>query len=320
MHQTIFVGIDVSKARLDVHLLPIDSAVSVDNTTEGIARLLQTLSPLVELPEHALVVIEATGRLHVAVVAALATQGYGVAVVNPRQTRDFARAMGKLAKTDQLDAAVLALFAERVRPVVQPLATPELERFKQIVARRGQLLEMIIAEKNRLGSTPPMLCQALEEHIRWMYRQVQKLDQDLDQQVRSSPLWQARSAVLQSFTGIGPILSRQLLATLPELGDTTGKRASALAGVAPLNCDSGQHRGRRSTWGGRAPARSALFMAAMTAVQHNPVIRIYYQRLLAAGKPPMVAMVAVMHKIVVILNAMLRTMTPWNPELALPTN
>ena len=313
---SFFVGIDVSKAHLDLHLLPSTMSLRCDNTPAGITELLEHLGSMIPSADEALVVVEATSRYHLGVVAELAAQGYGVAVINPRQVREFARATGKLAKTDQLDAAVLALFAERIRPAVRPLPEPEIEQFGVLLTRRRQLLEMIVAEKNRLGTAPRQLHKSITEHIEWLDRQLKKIDQDLDEQIRSTPMWQTRYDLLRSFTGIGAIIARQLLIEMPELGYLSSKQIAALAGVAPLNCDSGSRRGQRSTWGGRAPVRTALFMAAMTSVRYNPVLREYYQRLRNAGKQPMVAMVAVMRKILVIVNAMLAHSTTWNPEFA----
>jgi len=321
MHQDVafFIGIDVSKAQLDVHVLPENTRLSVSNQPAGIAELLRQLQQLNCPAEQTLVVIEPTSQLHIGVVAELAANGYAVAVVNPRQTRDFARSSGKLAKTDRIDAAMLALFAERMRPPVRALPTAEMERFGAILARRRQLLEMIVAEKNRLETTPKPLQRSLRDHIHWLDRQIIKLDEDLDQQIRSTPIWLHRYTLLQSFSGIGAIIARQLLVELPELGYLSSKQIAALAGVAPINRDSGTYRGQRTTSGGRAAARTALFMAAMTSVRHNPVLRQYYLRLRAAGKRPMVAMVAVMRKILVIINAMLKSSTPWNPEFASTT-
>lgn len=310
-----FLGIDVCKAQLDLHLLPVEQSLSVSNTSEGITTLLENLSPLCS-SQTTLVVIEATSRLHLPVVAALATAGYAVAVVNPRQTREFARATGKLAKTDAIDAAMLALFAERIRPQVRPLPSPEAEHLALLSTRRRQLIEMIVAEKNRLTTTPKPLERGIKDHIRWLECRVKKVDDDLDAMIRSSDLWRAKDDLLQSFQGIGPIIARTLVIELPELGELSNKQLAALVGIAPLNRDSGAHRGKRSIWGGRAVVRTALFMAAMTAVRHNPVIRTFYKRLREAGKAPKVALVAVMRKILTILNAMLKSSTPWDPLFA----
>lgn len=310
-----FVGIDVCKARLDLHLRPAQQSLSVSNDAAGIAVLLRELQHGCSAAST-LVVIEATSRLHLPVVAALATAGYAVAVVNPRQTREFARACGTLAKTDELDAAVLALFAERIRPQVRPLPSQQAEELDALSTRRRQLIEMIVAEKNRLSSAGKPLHRSINEHIRWLQRRLKQLDDDLDTIIRSSDAWRAKDDLLQSFQGIGPVIARTLVIELPELGQLSEKQLAALAGVAPLNRDSGSYRGKRSIWGGRAAVRTALFMAAMTSVRHNPVIRLFYQRLRAAGKPPKVALVAVMRKILTILNAMLKSSTPWNPDFA----
>jgi transposase len=310
-----FIGIDVCKAQLDLHLRPLDLIESFSNDATGITELLESLQKQCAA-ELTLVVIEATSRFHLPAVAALATAGYAVAVVNPRQTREFARATGKLAKSDTIDATMLSLFGERIRPEVRRLATPEAEQLDLLSTRRRQLIEMIVAEKNRLVTTPKPLQRGINEHIRWLERRVKQLDDDLDAMIKSSDLWRGKDDLLQSFQGIGPVIARTLVIELPELGALSSKQLAALVGIAPLNRDSGTHRGKRSIWGGRAVVRTALFMAAMTAVRHNPVIKAFYQRLRTAGKPPKVALVAVMRKILTILNAMLKSATPWDPLFA----
>jgi transposase len=310
-----FLGIDVCKAQLDLHLLPVEQNLSFSNTVEAITSMLEQLTTVCS-SQTTLVVIEATSRLHLPAVAALATAGYRVAVVNPRQTREFARATGRLAKTDAIDAAMLALFAERIRPQIRPLPSAEAEQLGLLSTRRRQLVEMIVAEKNRLQTTPKPLERGIKDHIRWLERRVKQVDDDLDAMIRSSDLWRGKDDLLQSFQGIGPVIARTLVIELPELGDLSSKQLAALVGVAPLNRDSGSHRGKRSICGGRSVVRAALYMAAMTAVRHNPVIRTFYQRLREAGKAPKVALVAVMRKILTILNAMLKSSTPWDPLFA----
>ena len=304
-----YAGIDVSKARLDVALLPSGESFVVSNDEEGFDELLGRLKG----PHPILVVLEASGGLERPVAAALATAGIPVAVLNPRQTRDFARAMGRLAKTDRLDAKVLARFAEAVRPAPRTLPDAEAREFQAILARRRQLIAMMTAEKNRLGAvTSEAVGRRIEAHIRWLEKELSHTDRDLDEAIEKSPAFKENEALLRSVPGVGPVvLCRTLLAELPELGSLSPRELSALVGVAPLNRDSGTLRGRRSVWGGRARVREALYMGALIASRHNPTIRAFYARLLAAGKPKKVALVACMRKLLVILNAVIRDRTPW---------
>ncbi|MGH7458442.1 MAG: IS110 family transposase, partial [Longimicrobiaceae bacterium] len=308
----MFVGIDVSKARLDVALRPTGECWEVGNDGAGIS----TLETRLREASPALVVLEATGGYESAAVAALAAAGLPVVVVNPRQVRDFAKSTGQLAKTDRLDANVLALFAERVRPEPRELKSEEAQEFEALLTRRRQLIEMITAERNRRGIARPTVKPRIQKHLRWLERELGKADDDLDQTIQDSPLWRAKETLLRSVPGVGPVLSRTLIAELPELGRLSHKQIAALVGVAPLNCDSGKHKGKRFVWGGRAPVRAALFMGALVAKQHNPVIRSFYERLLARGKPKKVALVACMRKLLVILNSMLRHNTPWDLQHA----
>jgi transposase len=247
----------------------------------------------------------------------LATAGLAVAIVNPRQVRDFAKATGQLAKTDALDARVLAHFAEVVRPVPRPLPDADAQALSALLARRRQVLAMLVAEQQRLETTVPALRPRLEAHIAWLRQERDDLDVALRQQIRHSPLWREDAALLQSVPGVGPVLATTLIAELPALGHLDRQQSAALVGVAPLNCESGTWRGRRIIWGGRGQVRAALWMSTLVAVQHNPVIRAYYERLLAARKPKKVALTACMRKLLTILNALLRHRTPWQP--ALPT-
>ena len=260
-----------------------------------------------------LVVLEATGGYERAAVAALAAAQMPVVVANPRQVRDFARATGQLAKTDRIDAETLALFAERVRPTPRPLADEASAALDALLTRRRQLVGMRGAERNRLEHAPPAVARGIRTHIRWLERQLSVVDRDLDDMIHQSPVWRAKEDLLRSVPGVGPIVSRTLLGELPELGQLNRRRIAALAGVAPFACDSGTLRGRRVVWGGRASVRAALYMSALVATRWNPVIRAFYQRLLAAGKPKKVALVACMRKLLTILNVMLRTNTPWAP-------
>jgi transposase len=309
----LFAGIDVAKATLDLALRPTDTRQQLANDDAGIQALVAQLTTL----QPALVVCEATGGYEAALVAALGTVGLPVVVANPRQVRDFARATGQLAKTDALDALVLARFAEQVRPAPRPLADEETQALDALLTRRRQLLVMLTAERQRLliarGRT---VRRGLTDHIKWLERRVHELDDDLHSAVKASPLWRAKDDLLESVPGIGRVVSLTLLAALPELGQLNRKQIAALVGVAPFNCDSGTLRGRRRVYGGRAPVRAALYMGALVATRHNPVLAAFYQRLRAAGKPPKVALTAVMHKLLGILNAIARTQTPWTPALA----
>lgn len=311
-NSSVFIGIDVSKAYLDLHVRPTGAAWQVPNTDEGIARLVGQLQAL----QPDLIVLEATGGYELAVSAGLAATGLAVAVINPRQARDFGKSLGRLAKTDKIDAAILAHFGEAIRPEPRRLPDEQTQKLQATLVRRRQLLEMLVAEKNRLGVTHPSLHESLQEHIRWLEQQLEELDGQLSEQLRNSPIWRAQEQLLRSVKGVGAVTATTLLAELPELGQLNRKQIAALVGVAPFNCDSGKQRGKRAIWGGRACVRSALYMAALSASQHNPVIREFYQRLLRAGKLPKVALVACMRKLITILNAMLRSGTTWQPALA----
>jgi transposase len=263
-------------------------------------------------------VLEATGGYEVVVAAALASSQLPVVIVNPRQVRDFARATGQLAKTDRIDAQVLARFAEAIRPEYRPLPDVTTRALSALVIRRRQLQEMLTAEQNRLlgaavQDAPEPLRDQLGEHIEWLRRQLQEVDDDLKREIHSSPLWREREHLLRSIPGIGPIVSATLLSQLPELGQLDRKAIAKLVGVAPLNHDSGTFHGRRKIWGGRTPVRAALYMAALVASRHNPLIRVFYQRLLASGKPKKLALVACMHKLLLQCSAIIRANTPWSP-------
>lgn len=307
---TVFVGIDVALAELVIALRPTLvtwTCKNEDADIQGLVRRLRALSP-------SLIVLEATGGYERAVVGALATAGLPVVVANPRHVRDFARATGELAKTDHVDADILALFADRIHPEPRPLPDAATQALDALLTRRRQLLEMLTAERNRLGHAVSAVARDLRQHIHWLERRLRDLDRDLDTQIHASPVWRAKDDLLQSTPGVGPILSRTLLAALPELGRLSHKQIAALAGVAPLARDSGTWRGRRHVTGGRAPVRAALYMGALVAAQHNPHIRPFYQRLVIAGKPKKVALTACMHKLLTILNAMMRSNQAWrNP-------
>jgi len=307
----VFVGIDVSQQRLDWCVRPLNLHGSVDADEPGLANLVDRIAAW----SGALVVLEATGGLERPIVAALAEKGAAVAVVNPRQVRDFARALGQLAKTDRIDAAVLALFAERIQPEPRPWASEERQHLEALLTRRRQLIDMLTAERNRLARTrPSAVRKSLQDHIRWLQRQIQQLDRDLDDQIQASPTWKVQEDLLRSVPGVGPVLSRTLLAGLPELGRLNRKQIAALVGVAPYACDSGRVRGQRRIWGGRATVRAVLYMATLVAVRCNPVLQTFYRRLRDQGKAPKVALVAAMRKLLTCLNAMTRANAPWNPS------
>jgi transposase len=309
----IFVGADIAKDQVDVHIRPTDERLQVGRDEAGLATLVARLHPL----GPRLVVLEATGGYEIPVAAALATAGIPVALVNPRQIRDFARATGQLAKTDALDARVLARFAEVVHPPARPLPTAAAQALSELVARRRQLIEMLGAERNRhQQARDPQLQRRIATQVRWLTKALAELDADLDTTIRSSPIWCARDNLLQSIPGIGEVTAYTLLADLPELGQLDRRKIAALVGVAPLNRDSGHWRGRRTIAGGRAAVRSVLYMATLTAVRFNPVIAHFYQRLTAAGRPKKVALTAAMRKLLTILNAVLRDQRPWHPEIA----
>ena len=306
MSPLIFVGIDVSQARLDMAVRP-GASFSITHTESAIVTLVQQLRAL----SPTLIVLEATGGMEIPLTSALATAGLPVVVVNPRQVRDFAKACGHLAKTDALDAQVLAQFAEVMRPQPRPLPDAETRALAALLTRRRQLVEMLTAEKNRLLSAATPIRKRLRTHITWLERELQHTNTNLAEAIRQSPVWREKDELLQSVPGVGPVVTSTLLASLPELGILTNKQIAALVGVAPLNRDSGTLRGRRTVWGGRAQVRAVLYMSAIVAARFNPVIRAFYQRLCARGKAKKVALTACMRKLLTILNAMLKHRTPW---------
>ena len=307
-----YIGIDVAKATLDIAVLPSGESWTITNDDAGLHELVPRVLGLAPT----LVVLEATGGFESPAVAALAKAGLPVVVANPRQVRDFAKALGRLAKTDALDAAILAEFAHRVRPEPRPLPDETAQLLDSLLTRRRQLLDMLTAEKNRLGFARGVVRRDLLQHIRWLEKRLGDIDDDLHGVLRTSPLYQAKITLLQSVPGVGPITALTLVAALPELGQLSRREIAALVGVAPLNRDSGTLRGKRMIWGGRAPVRAALYMAAFAGVRWNPVLRQFYTRLRAAGKPFKVAITACLRKLLVILNTMMRHQRPWNAQYA----
>ena len=305
-----FVGIDVAKDRLDVHIRPSGEAFTVARDSQGLAMLVKRLQALAP----ALVVMEATGGYEMVVASALGAAQLPLAVVNPRQICDFARATGKLAKTDRTDAAANAHFAEAVRPAARPIADAQAQALGELVARRRQVIEMIIAERHRRRmASQRRVIRAIERHLALLQAELSELEGDIDDAIRKSPAWQADADLLASVPGVGKATLRTPIAELPELGHLNRRKIAALVGVAPINRDSGTLRGRRTIAGGRPAVRTALYMAALVASRANPVIAAYYAKLRAAGKTGKQALVACMRRLVVILNAILRDRKPWQP-------
>lgn len=303
----MFVGIDVSKAQLDIAVTPSGERLSVANDAAGHCLLIETLQRM----DITLIVMEATGGFEAVIASALALASLPVAVVNPRQVRDFAKALGKLAKTDAIDAHVLARFAEAVRPEIRPLRSAEQQELEALMSRRKQMVEMLTAEKNRLVLAHNRVKPAIKKHIRWMEKQLDDTDAHLKKIIENSSVWCVALDLLTSFKGVGRVTAVTLLAALPELGTLNRKTVAALVGVAPFNRDSGTLRGKRCIWGGRAHVRAALYMATLSAIRYNPAIKAFYQRLTQAGKRPKVAIVACMRKTLTILNAMLKNHKKW---------
>lgn len=313
----LFVGIDISKARLDIALRGAQArgwGVKYDDA--GVASLVQKLRELAPT----LVVLEATGGLETHVLGALAAAGVPVVRINPRQARDFARATGELAKTDEIDARILALFAERIRPEMRPLPSEDSRDLDALMTRRRQLVDIRVGELNRLQQATPVVRASIQEHIDWLNARIDEVTRELQKRIEGNDIWREKDLVLRSAPGVGPTLSLSLLTGVPELGALNRQKVSKLVGIAPLNCDSGTMRGQRRIWGGRADVRAVLYMATMSAIRHNPVIREFYQRLVARGKIKKVALVACMRKLLTILNRMLKDNTAWDPAFALTSD
>lgn len=306
-----FAGIDVSKGTLDVHIAPSGKSLHVAHDDTGMGQILQSMKET----GPTLIVLEATGGLEVRLASELASAGLSVAVINPRQARDFAKATGQLAKTDQVDAAMLAAFAQAIRPQVRPLKDADTRALDDMVSRRRQLIAMRVQETLRLGTAASQPMQkSLRKHIAWLDKQISQIDNDLIERLRNSDIWRAKDDLLQGIPGVGSITSMTMLAKCPELGTLNRREIAALTGVAPLANDSGKHRGKRFIWGGRAEVRAVLYMAAVAAIRCNPPIKAFADRLKQAGKPAKVVIIACMRKLLTIMNAMLKNNAPWNPK------
>jgi len=311
MTHLTYVGIDVSKLTLDVCVLPQKQSFTVDNHYTGLDQIIKRLKHV----EACLIVLEATGGYEIPVAASLYDAGFDVAVVNPRQVRDFARSVGQLAKTDSIDAQIIARFAQATNPQPKPVPSAEHLMLKELITRRRQLINMRTADKNRLDAVHSReVRKDLSDHIRWLDKRIERIDRDLSEVIRNSPIWREKDNLLRSVPGVGNTLSRTLLAALPELGRANRREIAKLVGVAPLNRDSGQMRGRRTIWGGRHSVRSALYMATLSATRYNPVIASMYQRMLNDGKDKKLALTACMRKLLTILNVILKTYVPWSPK------
>lgn len=312
MHsQSVFVGIDVSKDQLDIAIRPGEDRFREINNDSGIQALVARLSSL----KPRIILLEATGGYESLAAASLRQAGLPAHIINPRQVRDFARSSGRLAKTDKIDAAVLAHFAEALKPALRPWPDEQQQELAALMSRRRQLVEMLVMEKNRLSMTfSPRVRRSLQTNLQSLKEQLKELEQDLDDFIRQSPIWLEKDQLLQSVPGIGPLTSQSLLAWVPELGALSRKKIAALVGLAPFNRDSGQMRGKRTIWGGRARVRPPLYMATLAACRVNPAIRAFYLRLLAAGKSKKLALTACMRKLLTILNAILKQHQPWCPQ------
>ena len=308
--QAIFIGIDVSKSTLDIAVYPNLNTPprTFANNDAGRGDVLVWLRDL----RPTLVVMEATGGLQTPIAAILMADGLAVAVINPRQARDFAKALGILAKTDRVDAHMLARFAQAIRPDARPQPARDTIELAAVLSRRRQLVEMLTAENNRLLMAHQRITKAILKHIAWLQKRLAESDHELDGLIRNSPAWQHKASLLESVPGMGRVTATVMLAQLPELGTLSNKQIAGLVGVCPYSRDSGTMRGRRAIWGGRASVRAALYMAALVGSRYNPVLKAFYQKLVKAGKPKKVALVACMRKLLTILNAMIKHDKPWH--------
>jgi transposase len=307
METNVFVGVDVSKDSLDVAIGAQKDIITFANDQKGVDSLVKKIRRI----DAQLTVFESTGGYELLAASSLAEVGLAVVIVNPRQVRNFAKATGILAKTDAIDARVIAHFAEAVKPEVRPLKDRQTSELTALVTRRRQIIEMIVAEKNRLKLANKRNKKDIKDHIQWLEKRLDKIETDIGKMIQSSPIWRCKDDILRSVPGIGPITSATLICDLPELGVLSPKKIAMLAGLAPLNCDSGKYKGRRRIWGGRGSVRSILYMATLAAIRCNPAIKGFYQRLIAAGKCHKVAATACMRKLLIIANAMLRDQTLW---------
>lgn len=305
----IFIGIDISKTQMDVAVWDNEETWEFENEAAGWQEMVEIAKEL----KPSLIVVEASGGIEQRVVAELYLEELPIAIVNPTRVRNFARSTGQLAKTDKLDARLIAHFAQAVRPKVRPLRTAEQEHLNALVTRRRQVVQILTAEKNRRSTTHSTLRKRLQQHIEWLNAELEGLDEEIEQYIKESPSWRKNAALLRSVPGVGPVTASTLLAALPELGTRNRQQIAALVGVAPLNKDSGKMRGKRRVFGGRAPVRRALYMATLVATRVNPVIRSFYEHLLAQGKEKKVALTACMRKLLVILNSMIRNQQTWSP-------
>ena len=306
-HKT-WVGIDVSKSQLDVYAHPSGTSFSFAQSDIGLKELIATLRSM--SPE--LVTMEATGGFEASAAAALTAGGIPVAVVNPRQIRNFARAIGVLAKNDNVDAKVIALFAEATKPQLRQFPDEQTKQLHELLKRRAQLVEMLAMEKNRLGMSSGAVARNIKQHVKWLSAQISDLNGDIENFIRNSPVWREKEDILKSVPGVGPVLAASILAFLPEIGKLNRRQITSLVGLAPFDRDSGYYHGRRKIWGGRSNIRSVLYMGALTATRCNPVMKAFYMRLIAKGKEPKVALTACMRKLLITLNAMHKNNTAWS--------
>ena len=307
MNSEAYIGVDVSKDLLDLKVLPSNEAQQFYNDDPGVKKLITFVKKI----DPQLIVFESTGGLEMLAVSSLIENHVPVVVINPRQVRDFSKATGRLAKTDTIDAETIARFARDIRPEVRPIKDEHTQLLSALNARRRQIVDMLVAEKNRLYTAPKTNIKSIQKHIQWLEKSLEDINKDIDRTIKKSPTWRENDSILQSFKGVGPVVSATLMCDLPELGTLNRKKIAALVGVAPLNCDSGRFRGRRRIKGGRANVRRKLYMAAVASLRHNPMMKDFYDRLIYAGKPPKVALTACMRKILTILNAMMKNRSYW---------
>ncbi len=310
--EEVCVGVDIAKGTLDIAVSNLSEVRQFNNDRTGISGAVRYIARF----KSSRIILEATGTYGVPLAASLQSKCLPVIVVNPRQVRDFARATGVLAKTDRIDARILALFGLQIKPELRPLPNKQAREMKSLLTRRRQLIEMLTSERNQFLQADEGVRPGIEIHINWLEEAISTINDTLDSQIRSSSVWMEKDHLLKSVPGIGKVVATTLLIELPELGQLNRRKIAALAGVAPLNRDSGTMQGKRTVWGGRAKLRAVLYMAALVATKYNPVIATFYQRLLEAGKVKKAALVACMRKLLTIINAMMRTMTLWDPELS----